>query len=77
MKTLGTITTHINIEKLNERGKKKLNAKLKCHLAKFHTLPYEVSTFIYMDYIDVYYKVIFNILVNRLRLKWHSFQIKV
>ena len=50
---LETITAHINIEKLNERGKKKkkkkkLNAKLECHLARPHTLPYEVSTFIYI-----------------------------
>ena len=51
---LETITTHINIEKLNERGKKekeKLNAKLERHLARPHTLPYEVSAFIYI-YID-------------------------
>ena len=50
----GTITAHINIEKLNERGKKekeKLNAKLERHLARPHTLPYEVSAFIYI-YID-------------------------
>ena len=46
--TLGTITAHINIEKLNERGKKKLNAKLERHLARLHTLPYEVSAFIYL-----------------------------
>ena len=47
MKILGTITTHIDIEKLNERGKKRLNAKLKRHLARPHTLPYEVSAYIY------------------------------
>ena len=36
VKMLETITTHINIEKLNERGKKKkkLNAKLERHLAR-------------------------------------------
>ena len=36
-----------HIEKLNERGKKRLNAKLERHLARSHTLPYEVSAFIY------------------------------
>ena len=46
-KMLGTITAHINIEKLNERGKKRLNAKLERHLARPHTLLYEVSAFIY------------------------------
>ena len=45
---LGTITTHIDIEKLNERGKKMLNAKLERHLARPHTLPYEVSAYIYI-----------------------------
>ena len=56
---LETITTHINIEKLNERGKKKkkkkkkLNAKLERHLARPHTLPYEVSTFIYILIVEV------------------------
>ena len=49
---LGTITAHINIEKLNERGKKRLNAKLERHLARPHTLPYEVSAFIYILMID-------------------------
>ena len=43
---LRTITAHINIEKLNERDKKKLNAKLEHHLARPHTLPYEVFAFI-------------------------------
>ena len=45
MKTLGTITANINIEKLNERSKKMLNAKLERHLARPYTLPYEVSAF--------------------------------
>ena len=31
VKMLGTITAYINIEKLNERGKKRLNAKLEHH----------------------------------------------
>ena len=53
MKTLGIITAHINIEKLNERGKKMLNAKLKRHLTIPHTLSYEVSTYIYI-YIYIY-----------------------
>ena len=44
-KTLGTITAYINIEKLNERGKKRLNAKLERHLARPHTLLYEVHAF--------------------------------
>ena len=39
---LGIITAHFDIEKLNERGKKRLNAKLECHLAKSHTGVYEV-----------------------------------
>ena len=34
--------------------KKRLNAKLKRHLARPHTLPYEVSTFIYI-YIDIFF----------------------
>ena len=50
---LGTITTHIDIEKLNERGKKRLNAKLEHHLARSHTLSYEVFAFIYI-YIYIY-----------------------
>ena len=49
MKPLGTITAHINIEKLNERGKKMLNAKLEHHLPRPHTLLYEVSAYIYID----------------------------
>ena len=48
---LGTIIAHIDIEKLNERGKKVLNAKLERHLARPHTLSYEVSAYIYI-YID-------------------------
>ena len=48
---LGTIISHIDIEKLNERGKKVLNAKLERHLARPHTLSYEVSAYIYI-YID-------------------------
>ena len=48
MKILGTITARTNIEKLNERGKKRLNAKLERHLARPHTLAYVVSAFIYI-----------------------------
>ena len=44
---IGTITAHIDIEKLNERGKKMLNIKLERHLARPHALPYRVSAFIY------------------------------
>ena len=29
--------------------KKMLNAKLKCHLARPHALPHEISTYIYID----------------------------
>ena len=47
---LGTIIAHIDIEKLNERGKKVLNAKLERHLARPHTLSYEVSAYIYIDF---------------------------
>ena len=51
---LGTITAHINTEKLNEIGKKRLSTKLEFHLARPHTLPYEVSTFIYIYiYIEI------------------------
>ena len=46
MKTLATIIAHINVEKLNESGKKKLNVKLERHLARPHTFPYEVFAFI-------------------------------
>ena len=47
-KTLGTITARIYIKKkLNERGKKRLNAKLDHHLTRPHTFPHEVSTFLY------------------------------
>ena len=49
----GTIIAHIDIEKLNERGKKVLNAKLERHLARPHTFLYEVSAYIYIYiYID-------------------------
>ena len=38
----------ITVKTLNERGKKKMhNAKLECHLAGPHALPYMVSIFIY------------------------------
>ena len=47
----GTITARINIEKLNERGKKMLNAKLERHLERPCILPHEVFAFIYI-YID-------------------------
>ena len=52
MKTLGTITTHIDIENLNEKGKTMLHVKLERHLARPHTLSYNVSTYIYI-YIDM------------------------
>ena len=48
VKTLGTITAHINIEKLNEKDKKMLNAKLKRHLVRPHILLYEISAYIYI-----------------------------
>ena len=41
MKTLETITAYI--EKLNEIGKKRLNAKLECHLVEPHALSHEVT----------------------------------
>ena len=47
VKMLGTIIARNKIEKLNERGKKRLNAKLEHHLARPHTLSHEVSAFIY------------------------------
>ena len=47
VKMLGIIMAHFDIEKLNERGKKRLNAKLECYLARSHTLLYEVSAYIY------------------------------
>ena len=74
---LETITTHINIEKLNERGKKKkkkLNAKLERHLARPHTLPYEVSTFIYI-YIYIDEQKLFLILDSFLKML--LFELKV
>ena len=36
---LETITAHVNIKKLNDRGKKRLNANLERHLARPYTLP--------------------------------------
>ena len=48
VKTFGTITAHINIEKLNERGKKRLNAKLERHLTRSHILLCEVFAYIYI-----------------------------
>ena len=51
VKMLGTITARINIEKLNERGKKRLNAKLEGHLARPHTLLRMRSLLLYI-YID-------------------------
>ena len=53
VKTFGTITAHINIEKLNERGKKRLNAKLERHLTRSHILLCEVFAYIYI-YIYIY-----------------------
>ena len=42
-------------QKLNERGKKILNAKLERHLARHHALPREISAYIYIYiYIDDY-----------------------
>ena len=38
-----------NKKKLKERGKKMLNAKLECHLARPHILPHEISAYIYID----------------------------
>ena len=63
MKTLGTITAHINIEKLNEKGKKRLNAKLKRHLIRPHILMYEISDYIYI-YIYMYIDIVFLILLH-------------
>ena len=59
VKMLGIITAHIDIEKFNERGKKMLNARLMCHLTRPHTLPYEISAFIYI-YIYWLYTVQYN-----------------
>ena len=43
----------IDIEKLNERGKKRLNTKLERHLTRSHVLLHNISTFIYIYiYID-------------------------
>ena len=39
---LETITTHIDIVKFIERGKKMLNAKLERHLTRPHTGVYEI-----------------------------------
>ena len=39
--------TYLYKRKLNERGKKKLNAKLDHHLTRPHTFPHEISTFLY------------------------------
>ena len=36
-------------KKLNERGKKMLNVKLECHIARPYTLLHEVSAFIYTN----------------------------
>ena len=49
VKTLGTITARIYIikKKLNERGKKRLNAKLDHHLTRPHTFPRDVPTVLY------------------------------
>ena len=53
VKMLETITTHIDIVKFIERGKKMLNAKLERHLTRPHTLPYDVFAYIYIYiYID-------------------------
>ena len=37
-----------NKKKLNERGRKRPNAKLECYLARPHALLHEVSAFIYI-----------------------------
>ena len=67
---LETITTHIDIVKFIERGKKMLNAKLERHLTRSHTLPYEVmrSLLLYI-YILIWFSII-NILYQLKLLKW-------
>ena len=67
---LETITTHIDIVKFIERGKKMLNAKLERHLTRPHTLPYEVmrSLLLYI-YILIWFSII-NILYQLKLLKW-------
>ena len=35
-------------KRLNERGKKRLNAILECHVVESHTFSHEVSAFIYI-----------------------------
>ena len=70
VKMLETITTHIDIVKFIERGKKMLNAKLERHLTRPHTLPYEVmrSLLLYI-YILIWFSII-NILYQLKLLKW-------
>ena len=69
VKTFGTITAYINIEKLNERGKKRLNAKLERHLTRSHILLCEVFAYIYI-YIYIWINMTLP-LVFKTGL-WHS-----
>ena len=67
---LGTIIAHIDIEKLNERGKKVLNAKLERHLARPHTLSYEVSAYIYILILDQHLSWSVTTLIKLLNLQF-------
>ena len=50
VKMLGTITTYINIEKLNERGKKKAKCKVQAPLDKTSYTPvWDLYVYIYID----------------------------
>ena len=65
---LETITTHIDIVKFIERGKKMLNAKLERHLTRPHTLPYEVMRSLLL-YIYIYILIWFSIINILYQLK--------
>ena len=61
---LRTITTRFNIEKINERGKRRLNAKLEHHLIRPYTLLHEVSALYIYIYIYILIRIILVPLID-------------
>ena len=57
VKMIGTITAHVNIEKLNERGKKKTKCKVRAPLGKTsYTLVWGLCFYIYIYILIVHTK---------------------
>ena len=58
VKMLGTITAHVNIEKLNERGKKKTKCKVRAPLGKTSYTPVWGLCFYIYIYIYIYILIV-------------------